>query len=39
MKFNDGGNGTSGTTVSGAGPDRIRHLAHAHVFQIMTDTS
>lgn len=39
MKFNDVGNGTSGTTVSGPGPDRIRHIAHAHVFQIMTDTS
>lgn len=39
MKFNDVGNGTSGTTVYGAGPDRIRHLAHAHVFQIMTSTA
>lgn len=39
MKFNDVGNGIDGTTVSGPGPDRIRHIAHAHVFQIMTDTS
>ena len=39
MKFNDVGNGIDGTTVSGPGPDRIRHIAHAHVFQIMTDSS
>ena len=39
MKFNDVGNGSSGTTAYSSGPDRIRHLAHAHVFQIMTDTS
>ena len=39
MKFNDVGNGINGTTVSGPGPDRIRHIAHAHVFQIMTGTS
>lgn len=32
MKFNDVGNGVSGTTVYGSGPDRIRHIAHAHVF-------
>lgn len=32
MKFNDVGNGIDGTTVSGPGPDRIRHIAHAHVF-------
>ena len=38
MKFNDVGNGTSGTTAYSSGPDRIRHLAHAHVFQIMTTT-
>ena len=39
MKFNDVGNGTDATTVYSSGPDRIRHLAHGHVFQIMTDTS
>ena len=32
-KGNDlGGGGTSGTTVSGAGPDRIRYSAGSHVF-------
>lgn len=39
MKFNDVGNGTDATTVYSSGPDRIRHLAHGHVFQIMTDIS
>lgn len=39
MKFNDVGNGTDGITPYGPGPDRIRHIAHAHVFQIMTDSS
>lgn len=36
-KGNDlGGGGTSGTTVSGAGPDRIRYSAASHVFQTNT---
>lgn len=39
MKFNDIGNGTDATTVYQSGPDRIRHLAHGHVFQIMTNTT
>lgn len=39
MKFNDVGNGIDGITPYSSGPDRIRHIAHAHVFQIMTDSS
>lgn len=39
MKFNDVGNGDDGTTVYSSGPDRIRHIAHSHVFQVMTDTT
>ena len=36
FKGNDVGNGTDGTTVHASGPDRIRHIAAAHVFQSYT---
>lgn len=36
FKGNDVGNGTDGTTVHTSGPDRIRHIAAAHVFQSYT---
>lgn len=36
FKGNDVGNGTDGTTVRALGPDRIRHIAAAHVFQSYT---
>lgn len=39
MKFNDIGNGTDATTVYQSGPDRIRYLAHGHVFQIMANST
>lgn len=36
FKGNDIGNGTDAITVSNAGPDRIRHIAAAHLFQTYT---
>lgn len=36
FKGNDVGSTTSMTAVSGSGPDRIRHLAAGHLFQVMT---
>ena len=36
FKGNDRGNGTDAITVSGTGPDRIRHIAAAHLFQTYT---
>ena len=33
FKGNDIGNGNEAVNVSGAGPDRIRHIAAAHLFQ------
>ena len=33
FKGNDMGSGTQGTTATSPGPDRIRHIAAAHVFQ------
>lgn len=36
FKGNDFGNGTDAITVSNTGPDRIRHIAAAHLFQTYT---
>lgn len=36
FKGNDRGNGTDAITVSNSGPDRIRHIAAAHLFQTYT---
>ena len=36
FKGNDIGNGTDAITVSNLGPDRIRHIATAHLFQTYT---
>lgn len=36
FKGNDIGNGTDAITASNAGPDRIRHIAAAHLFQTYT---
>ena len=36
FKGNDLGNGTDAITVSNSGPDRIRHIAAAHLFQTYT---
>lgn len=36
FKGNDLGNGTDAITVSYSGPDRIRHIAAAHLFQTYT---
>lgn len=36
FKGNDIGNGNEAENVSGAGPDRIRHIAAAHLFQTYT---
>lgn len=36
FKGNDLGNGTDAVAVSGTGPDRIRHIAAAHLFQTYT---
>jgi hypothetical protein len=36
FKGNDLGNGTDAITVSDSGPDRIRHIAVAHLFQTYT---
>jgi hypothetical protein len=36
FKGNDIGNGTDAITVSSPGPDRIRHIAAAHLFQTYT---
>lgn len=36
FKGNDIGNGTDAVNVSGSGPDRIRHIAAAHLFQTYT---
>ena len=36
FKGNDIGNGTDAITVSKVGPDRIRHIAAAHLFQTYT---
>ena len=36
FKGNDIGNGTDAITVSSSGPDRIRHIAAAHLFQTYT---
>lgn len=36
FKGNDIGNGTDAITVSNPGPDRIRHIAAAHLFQTYT---
>ena len=36
FKGNDLGNGTDAITVSNPGPDRIRHIAAAHLFQTYT---
>ena len=36
FKGNDIGNGTDAITVSASGPDRIRHIAAAHLFQTYT---
>lgn len=36
FKGNDLGNGTDAITVSSSGPDRIRHIAAAHLFQTYT---
>ena len=36
FKGNDIGNGTDAITVSNLGPDRIRHIAAAHLFQTYT---
>lgn len=36
FKGNDIGNGTDAITVSNSGPDRIRHIAAAHLFQTYT---
>lgn len=36
FKGNDIGNGTDAITVSNMGPDRIRHIAAAHLFQTYT---
>lgn len=38
MKFNDVGNNVDATTAYSSGPDRIRYCAHAHLFQIRTNT-
>ena len=38
FKGNDIGNGTDAITASNAGPDRIRHIAAAHLFQTYTTT-
>lgn len=38
FKGNDIGNGTDAITVSNSGPDRIRHIAAAHLFQTYTAT-
>ena len=36
FKGNDLGNGTEAVNVNGSGPDRIRHIAAAHLFQTYT---
>ena len=36
FKGNDRGNGTDAITASNSGPDRIRHIAAAHLFQTYT---
>lgn len=36
FKGNDRGNGTNAVDVSASGPDRIRHIAAAHLFQTYT---
>lgn len=36
FKGNDLGNGNEAVNVNGAGPDRIRHIAAAHLFQTYT---
>ena len=36
FKGNDLGNGTDAVNVNGPGPDRIRHIAAAHLFQTYT---
>ena len=36
FKGNDLGNGTDAVNVNGSGPDRIRHIAAAHLFQTYT---
>lgn len=38
FKGNDIGNGTDAITASNPGPDRIRHIAAAHLFQTYTTT-
>ena len=38
FKGNDIGNGTDAITASNSGPDRIRHIAAAHLFQTYTTT-
>ena len=38
FKGNDLGNGTDAITVSNSGPDRIRHIAAAHLFQTYAGT-
>lgn len=38
FKGNDIGNGNEAVNVSGVGPDRIRHIAAAHLFQTYTSS-
>ena len=38
FKGNDLGNGNEAVNVNGSGPDRIRHIAAAHLFQTYTST-
>ena len=38
FKGNDIGNGNEAVNVSGTGPDRIRHIAAAHLFQTYTSS-
>lgn len=38
FKGNDIGNGTDAVNVSNSGPDRIRHIAAAHLFQTYTSS-
>ena len=38
FKGNDLGNGTDAVNVNASGPDRIRHIAAAHLFQTYTST-
>ena len=38
FKGNDIGNGNEGVNVSNVGPDRIRHIAAAHLFQTYTSS-